>query len=110
MLDTLIQTQDFLRQIALPNLRNGHYDIHMHPGTGNVNFVEMFRQIDGAGIRGPKPAAGVPFEGRKHLVEKAGGGRRLMEGLNYAGTNWSTVPGRAAHSRAGNLARWRART
>jgi len=40
MRDTLTRTQDFPLQIASANLHNGLYEIHMHPGTGNVNHVE----------------------------------------------------------------------
>lgn len=31
---------------------NGQYEIHMHPGTGTVDFVDMFRRIEGAGFSG----------------------------------------------------------
>jgi sugar phosphate isomerase/epimerase len=110
MPDTLPEAQDFLGQIASPNLRwsftinhahydslgikgwveqmdmslcgevrladnNGLYEIHMHPGTGNVDFVEMFRLIEGAGFRGPYTCGwgtiDQMLEGRKYLVERA---------------------------------------
>jgi hypothetical protein len=54
---------------------NGLYEIHMHPGAGNVNFVEMFCLIEGAGF--PEPytrgwgTVDQMFEGRKYVVEKA---------------------------------------
>ena len=110
MPDTLADTQDFLRQLASPNLKwsftinhahydalgiagwvermdmtlcgevrvadnNGLYELHMHPGTGTVDFVEMFRLIEGAGYRGPYTCGWGSIEqmleGRKYLDEKA---------------------------------------
>jgi sugar phosphate isomerase/epimerase len=54
---------------------NGLYEIHMHPGTGTVDFVEMFRLIEGAGYRGPYTCGWGTIEqmleGRKYLAEKA---------------------------------------
>lgn len=31
---------------------NGEYELHMYPGTGNVDFPDMFRRIEGAGFQG----------------------------------------------------------
>ncbi|MDX2159275.1 MAG: TIM barrel protein [Hyphomicrobiaceae bacterium] len=54
---------------------NGLYEIHMHPGTGTVNFVEMFRRIEGAGYRGPYTCGwgtlDQMLEGRAYLAAKA---------------------------------------
>ncbi len=54
---------------------NGLYELHMHPGTGTVDFVEMFRLIEGAGYRGPYTCGwgtlDEMLEGRKYLAEKA---------------------------------------
>jgi sugar phosphate isomerase/epimerase len=55
---------------------NGLYEIHMHPGTGTVDFVEMFRLIEGAGYRGPYTCGWGTLEqmleGRIYLAGKAG--------------------------------------
>ncbi len=54
---------------------NGLYELHMHPGTGTVDFVEMFRLIEGAGYRGPYTCGWGTLEqmleGRSYLAEKA---------------------------------------
>ncbi len=54
---------------------NGLYEIHMHPGTGTVDFLEMFRLIEGAGYRGPYTCGWGTIEqmldGRKYLADKA---------------------------------------
>ena len=54
---------------------NGLYELHMHPGTGTVDFVEMFRLIEGAGYRGPYTCGwgtlDQMLEGRRYLAEKA---------------------------------------
>lgn len=54
---------------------NGLYEIHMHPGTGTVDFVEMFRLIEGAGYRGPYTCGWGSLEqmleGRAILAEAA---------------------------------------
>ncbi|MFM9849796.1 MAG: sugar phosphate isomerase/epimerase family protein [Hyphomicrobiaceae bacterium] len=54
---------------------NGLYELHMHPGTGTVDFVEMFRLIEGAGYRGPYTCGWGTveqmLEGRKYLADKA---------------------------------------
>lgn len=54
---------------------NGLYELHMHPGTGTVDFVEMFRLIEGAGYRGPYTCGWGTLEqmleGRRYLAEKA---------------------------------------
>lgn len=54
---------------------NGLYEIHMHPGTGTVDFVEMFRLIEAAGYRGPYTCGWGTLEemleGRNYLADKA---------------------------------------
>jgi sugar phosphate isomerase/epimerase len=54
---------------------NGLYEIHMHPGTGTVDFVEMFRLIEGTGCRGPYTCGWGTIqqmlEGRIYLADKA---------------------------------------
>jgi sugar phosphate isomerase/epimerase len=54
---------------------DGLSELHMHPGTGTVNFVEMFRLIEGAGYRGPYTCGWGTveqmLEGRTYLAEKA---------------------------------------
>lgn len=54
---------------------NGLYEIHMHPGTGNVDFVEMFRLIEASGYRGPYTCGWGTIEqmleGRRYLADKA---------------------------------------
>jgi sugar phosphate isomerase/epimerase len=54
---------------------NGLYELHMHPGTGTVDFVEMFRLIEGMGYRGPYTCGWGTLEemleGRAWLAEKA---------------------------------------
>ncbi len=54
---------------------NGLYELHMHPGTGNVDFIEMFRLIEGAGYRGPYTCGWGTLEemldGRRYLADKA---------------------------------------
>jgi len=54
---------------------NGLYEIHMHPGTGTVDFVEMFRMIEGVGYRGPYTCGWGTLEqmldGRRTLAEMA---------------------------------------
>lgn len=54
---------------------NGLYELHMHPGTGTVDFVAMFRLIEGAGYRGPYTCGwgtlDQMLEGRRYLAEAA---------------------------------------
>lgn len=54
---------------------NGEYEIHMHPGTGTVDFVDMFRRIEGAGFTGHYMCGWGTveemLEGRDYLVERA---------------------------------------
>jgi sugar phosphate isomerase/epimerase len=54
---------------------NGLYEIHMHPGTGTVDFAEMFGLIEGAGYRGPYTCGWGTLEqmleGRAYLAGKA---------------------------------------
>lgn len=54
---------------------NGEYELHMHPGTGTVDFVDMFRRIEGAGFQGHYMCGWGSLEdmlaGREYLVERA---------------------------------------
>lgn len=54
---------------------NGLYELHMHPGTGTVDFIEMFRSIEQAGYRGPYTCGwgtlDQMLEGRRYLTQKA---------------------------------------
>jgi sugar phosphate isomerase/epimerase len=54
---------------------NGEYEIHMHPGTGTVDFADMFRRIEGAGFEGHYMLGwgGVEdmLDGRDYLIERA---------------------------------------
>ncbi len=54
---------------------NGEYELHMHPGTGTVDFVDMFRRIEGAGFKGHYMCGWGTveqmLEGRDYLVERA---------------------------------------
>ncbi len=54
---------------------NGEYEIHMHPGTGTVDFVDMFRRIEGTGFAGHYMCGWGTveqmIEGREYLVERA---------------------------------------
>jgi sugar phosphate isomerase/epimerase len=54
---------------------NGEYELHMHPGTGTVDFVDMFRRIEGAGFKGHYMCGWGTveqmLEGREYLVERA---------------------------------------
>jgi len=54
---------------------NGLYELHMHPGTGTVDFVDMFRRIEAAGFTGHYICAWGGIEqmlaGRDYLVERA---------------------------------------
>jgi len=54
---------------------NGLYELHMHPGTGTVDFALMFRLIEGAGYRGPYTCGwgtiAQMLEGRGYLAGKA---------------------------------------
>lgn len=54
---------------------NGEYELHMHPGTGTVDFVDMFRRIEGAGFKGHYMCGWGTveqmIEGREYLVERA---------------------------------------
>ena len=54
---------------------NGLYEIHMHPGTGTVDFIEMFRLIEGTGYCGPYTCGWGTveqmLEGRVYLADKA---------------------------------------
>jgi sugar phosphate isomerase/epimerase len=55
---------------------NGLYELHMHPGTGTVDFVDMFRRIEAAGFAGHYICAWGGLEemlaGREYLVDCAG--------------------------------------
>jgi len=54
---------------------NGEYELHMHPGTGTVDFVDMFKRIEGAGFKGHYMCGWGTveqmIEGRDYLVERA---------------------------------------
>lgn len=54
---------------------NGEYEIHMQPGTGTVDFGEMFRLIEGAGFTGHYINGFGSIEdmlvGRDYIVERA---------------------------------------
>lgn len=54
---------------------NGEYEIHMQPGTGTVDFGEMFRLIEGAGFTGHYINGFGSIDdmlvGRDHIVERA---------------------------------------
>jgi len=54
---------------------NGLYELHMHPGTGTVDFVDMCRLVGGCGYRVPYPCCwGLleeTLEGGGYLAEKA---------------------------------------
>lgn len=54
---------------------NGEYELHMHPGTGTVDFVDMFKRIEGAGFNGHYMCGWGTveqmIEGREYLVERA---------------------------------------
>ena len=39
---------------------NGLYELHMHPGTGTIDFVDMFRRIEAAGFKGHYICAWAP--------------------------------------------------
>ena len=55
---------------------NGLFELHMHPGTGTVDFVDMFRRIEAAGFTGHYMCGwGTPDQmlaGRDYLVARAG--------------------------------------
>jgi sugar phosphate isomerase/epimerase len=54
---------------------NGLYEIHMHPGTGTVDFVDMFRRLEAAGFAGHYMCGwgtgDQMLAGRDYLVERA---------------------------------------
>lgn len=54
---------------------NGLYELHMHPGTGTVDFVDMFRRIEATGFRGHYMCGwgtiDQMLEGREYLVQRA---------------------------------------
>ncbi len=54
---------------------NGEYEIHMHPGTGTIDFTDMFRRVEGAGFQGHYMCGWGSLEqmlaGRELLVETA---------------------------------------
>lgn len=54
---------------------NGEYELHMHPGEGTVDFVDMFRRIEGAGFDGHYMCGWGTLDrmlaGREYLVERA---------------------------------------
>ena len=54
---------------------NGEYELHMHPGEGTVDFVDMFRRIERAGFTGHYMCGWGTLDrmlaGRDYLVDKA---------------------------------------
>ena len=54
---------------------NGLYELHMHPGTGTVDFVDMFRRIEATGFKGHYMCGwgtiDQMLEGRDYLVDRA---------------------------------------
>lgn len=54
---------------------NGEYELHMHPGEGTVDFVDMFRRVEGAGFAGHYMCGWGTLDrmltGRDYLVERA---------------------------------------
>ena len=54
---------------------NGLYELHMHPGTGTVDFVDMFGRIEATGFTGHYICAWGTIDqmlaGRDYLVERA---------------------------------------
>ena len=54
---------------------NGEYELHMHPGTGTVDFVDMFRRIEATGFDGHYMCGwgtiDMMLEGREILLDKA---------------------------------------
>ncbi len=54
---------------------NGEYELHMHPGTGTVDFVDMFRRLEASNFRGHYMCGWGTLEqmleGRDYLLQKA---------------------------------------
>ena len=54
--------------------RNGH-EVHLKPGAGNLDFVDMFKRVEGRGYRGRYTNAFGTLEdrlnSRDYLVQKA---------------------------------------
>ena len=54
--------------------RNGH-EVHLKPGTGDLDFIDMFKRVEGRGYRGRYTNAFGTLEdrlnAREYLVEKA---------------------------------------
>ncbi|MDA7946154.1 MAG: sugar phosphate isomerase/epimerase [Hyphomicrobiaceae bacterium] len=54
---------------------NGEYEIHMQPGTGTVDFGDMFKRIEGAGFTGHyMNGFGTPqdmLDGREYMLARA---------------------------------------
>lgn len=54
---------------------NGEYELHMHPGTGTVDFADMFRRLEGSGFQGHYMCGWGTLEqmldGRDYLVQQA---------------------------------------
>jgi len=54
---------------------NGEYELHMHPGTGTVDFADMFQRIEATGFAGHYMCGWgtleTMLEGRDYLVERA---------------------------------------
>ena len=54
---------------------NGLYELHMHPGTGTVDFGGMFQRIEATGFKGHYMCGWGTTDqmlgGRDYLVERA---------------------------------------
>ena len=54
---------------------NGEYELHMHPGTGTVDFADMFRRLEQSGFSGHYMCGwgtlAQMLEGREYLVGEA---------------------------------------
>ena len=76
-IEGFVKVLDFKRvgEVRLADCyRNGH-EIHLMPGTGNLDFSQMFKLIEGRGYKGHYTNAfgslGDMLAGRDHLVDKA---------------------------------------
>jgi sugar phosphate isomerase/epimerase len=62
---------------------NGEYELHMHPGTGTVDFADMFRRVEATGFQGHYMCGwgslAEMLQGRELLVKHA-----RIAGLNTA--------------------------
>lgn len=76
-IEGFVKVLDFKRvgEVRLADTyRNGH-EIHLKPGTGNLDFGQMFKLIEGKGYRGHYTNAfgslGDMLAGRDYLVDRA---------------------------------------